>query len=895
MSTSSSRIDILVYFGGELSEDGWSVTYDRPIAVMRIPRSSTYAQFLARIYQKIGADSNEYLLKVSAKYSCTYLGHIKETVVEIKDDDTLSFFLDPAAEIPSMEVYVETTQIHTEVNPQMSQQWGEAVPQMSQQWGDANPQMSQHSDDVNQQMSQQWGDDNPQMSQQWGEYMSLLANPGFHSTSNTDFLGGTSNPNFCAGTSNPNLCTGTSHYDADFYTPDMVAVSRGLENIEINYTEPTHPHTHDDENFMPHEDENTDHIADTFANRSDEGSEPDEVEFPIPLENGPNDVDINVIAEEFARGMSSSSEQIMSNRTTQQTYYRSIPFFDQTFPEIPADSVDVPTLKYAKFYNTNEGRLDVGMLFKNKEALIEAVKDHSARHARREYYVTESSKTKWKVLCKHSTPGQVKCNPTFAIKHVIQTVKDHTGYDIPYQKAWYSLKMAREIVYGTWESSVQKLPKYMGAVQKYNPGTIVQWKHKALHPTGAYVIGYVFWAFKPCIEGFKFCRNIISVDGTHLYTRYKHKMLIAATMDGNQQVLPLAFAIVDDESYASWKWFLQQLSRHVIRGRRGVCLISDRHAGIIKAVNESSEFVPPNGVHRYCLRHVCSNFNSHHKNIVLKDLCWRAGSEYQIRKFNRIMEEIKGQKLEAFTFLDRINKEKWTASHDGGWRCGILTTNMSECINGVLKGARRLPVTAIVEITLQRTAHYFRERALRSAVMLSNGQLWTDFAKKKFTDWGEKSITHTVTKYDHLQQSASVVTKRQQGLGFNTHVVKLANRECSCGKWNQFGIPCSHAQKVCAAYNINAASMVKDYYDVRAYKNTYSKALQPVQSEEYWDVPNFELVHDTTIRTSTRPGRSQTSRIQNEMDWRQTRARQQAQRRGESSRQSNVIEQDYPQ
>ncbi|KAL0312821.1 UNVERIFIED_CONTAM: hypothetical protein Sradi_5681400 [Sesamum radiatum] len=137
------------------------------------------------------------------------------------------------------------------------------------------------------------------------------------------------------------------------------------------------------------------------------------------------------------------------------------------------------------------------------------------------------------------------------------------------------------------------------------------------------------------------------------------------------------------------------------------------------------------------------------------------------------MEEIKGHKLEAFTFLDRINKEKWTASHDGGWRCGILTTNMSECINGVLKGARRLPVTAIVEITLQRTAHYFRERALRSAVMLSNGQLWTDFAKKKFTDWGEKSITHTVTKYDHLQQSASVVTKRQQGLGFKPMLSNL--------------------------------------------------------------------------------------------------------------------------
>ncbi|KAL0299098.1 UNVERIFIED_CONTAM: hypothetical protein Sradi_6569600 [Sesamum radiatum] len=312
---------------------------------------------------------------------------------------------------------------------------------------------------------------------------------------------------------------------------------------------------------------------------------------------------------------------------TQSTLYRSIPFFEQTFPEIPADSVDVPNLMYAKFYNKSEGRLDKGMLFKTKEELMKAVQDHSIRHARREYYVTESSKTKWKVLCKHSTEGHVKCNPSYGIKHVIQNVKDQTGYDVPYQKAWYSLKMAREIIYGTWESSVQKLPKYLGTIQKYNPGTIVEWKHKGFQQsTGKYVMGYVFWAFKPCIDGFQFCRNIISVDGTHLYTKYKYKLLIAANMDGNQQVLPLAFAVVDEETYPSWKWFLQQLSRHVIRGRRGMCLISDRHSGLIKAVREGLDFVSPHGVHRYCLRHVCSNFNSTIKNVVLKDLCWQAGS-----------------------------------------------------------------------------------------------------------------------------------------------------------------------------------------------------------------------------------------------------------------------------
>ncbi|KAL0340941.1 UNVERIFIED_CONTAM: hypothetical protein Sradi_4610900 [Sesamum radiatum] len=642
---------------------------------MRIPRSSTYAQFLKKIYQKIGVDSNEYLLKVSAKHSCQYLGRIKETLFPITNDDSLSFLLDPEAEIPMLEVYVDAEQIHVEPPPPMSQQWGEINPQMSQQWGEANPQMSN----------------------QWGEYMNLLATPGLPPCSNTDYLAGTSNPDFGAGTSNLDFGAGTSHSEPEYYTPNLVTVTQGLDNIDFHYTEPTQSHTPLSENFIPNENDGEDPTADSFVNESDEASEPDEAEYPIPPEDGPDRVDINVMAETFAqRGAETSSEPALPDLNTQPTFYRSIPFFQQTFPEIPADSVDVPNLRYAKFYNKSEGRLDKGMLFKTKEELMEAVQDHSIRHARREYYVTESSKTKWKVLCKHSTEGHVKCNPSYGIKHVIQNVKDQTGYDVPYQKAWYSLKMAREIVYGTWESSVKKLPAYLGAIQKYNPGTIVEWKTQGL----------------PGVN----------------------------------------------------------------------CTI---------------------------------------KNVVLKDLCWQAGSEYQSRKFNRIMDEIKKQDVKAFAYLDAINKEKWTASHDGGWRCGILTTNMSECINGVLKGARRLPVSALVEITLERTVHYFHVRAIKGQKMLQNNQLWTDFACKMFISWQQKAVEHTVTKYSHAQQSASVVTRRQVG--------------------------------------------------------------------DYWDDPNFQLVHDPTIRTVTRPGRNQTTRIHNEMDWRQTRARQEAQQQqGDSSVQENV-------
>ncbi|KAL0354056.1 UNVERIFIED_CONTAM: hypothetical protein Sangu_0986900 [Sesamum angustifolium] len=294
-------------------------------------------------------------------------------------------------------------------------------------------------------------------------------------------------------------------------------------------------------------------------------------------------------------------------------------------------------------------------------------------------------------------------------------------------------------------------------------------------------------------------------------------------MDGNQQVLPLAFAVVDEETYPSWKWFLQQLSRHVIRGRRGMCLISDRHGGLIKAVREGSLLASWLGI--------------------------------SIKKVQPHYGRDKEADVKAFAYLDQINKEKWTASHDGGWRCGILTTNMSEYINGVLKGARRLPVSALVEITLERTVHYFHVREIKGQKMLQNNQLWTDFACKMFISWQQKAVEHTVMKYSHAQQSASVQTRRQ----------------------------------VCGAYNISAASMVKDYYDLMAYNNTYSKHFEPVQSEDYWDDPNFQLVHDPTIRTVTRPGRNQTTRIHNEMDWRQTRARQEAQQQqGDSSMQENV-------
>ena len=94
----------------------------------------------------------------------------------------------------------------------------------------------------------------------------------------------------------------------------------------------------------------------------------------------------------------------------------------------------------------------------------------------------------------------------------------------------------------------------------------------------------LFWAFKPCIDGFPYCKRMIQVDGTWLYGRYSHILLIVVTQDGDNNIFPDAFAIVEQESAEAWNFFLTNLREHVVR-EDGICIISDRGTSIKAAIN----------------------------------------------------------------------------------------------------------------------------------------------------------------------------------------------------------------------------------------------------------------------------------------------------------------------
>ena len=90
--------------------------------------------------------------------------------------------------------------------------------------------------------------------------------------------------------------------------------------------------------------------------------------------------------------------------------------------------------------------------------------------------------------------------------------------------------------------------RFLAGLKDASPGT----KYKLLvddnYERGTCTFKFVFWAFRPCIVGFKKCRSVISIDATHLYGKYKGKLMIAMTIDANNKIYLVAFAVVESES-----------------------------------------------------------------------------------------------------------------------------------------------------------------------------------------------------------------------------------------------------------------------------------------------------------------------------------------------------------
>jgi len=376
-------------------------------------------------------------------------------------------------------------------------------------------------------------------------------------------------------------------------------------------------------------------------------------------------------------------------------------------------------------------------------------------------------------------------------------------------------------------------------------------------------------ALGACIEAFPHCRPVICIDGTFLTGRYKGTILTAVAADGNTQLLPLAIAFVEKESGDTWYWFLQRVKQMIVKNVEKVCLIHDQHKGILQAIDDiqngsterSRTALWPDLKSRWCMRHMGANFHTQFKNKILMKLFKRLCSQNQERKFNFLWKKLdeltkkqtaelakrsvnteeddqvsledvgldgpnvrrkRRRAIKTFSeWIEHEPKEKWALLFDeGGARYGLMTTNLAEVYNWVLRGVRSLPLVGIVEFFLYRTCEYFRDRyAVAQKDMVDNRKVYGYKVTKYMDAAFKKARLHRVTPVGSMERRYEVMCRDKGRMGGRRekHVQECVLRPdaciCSCHKPKLLHLPCTHVIAACfEAGGLQARMYVSNYF-----------------------------------------------------------------------------------
>ncbi|XP_052118909.1 uncharacterized protein LOC127748430 [Arachis duranensis] len=331
---------------------------------------------------------------------------------------------------------------------------------------------------------------------------------------------------------------------------------------------------------------------------------------------------------------------------------------------------------------------------------------------------------------------------------------------------------------------------------------------------------------------FRHCKPLVQVDGMHLYGKYKGALLVAVAQDGNQNIVPIAFVIVEGETTDACEFFLTNLQRYVVT-IDGVGIISDRYTSIDTAITRSNgAWSPPRVWHMYCIKHIRSNFLRRFKapylnhlvvNIGISTRCYGSihskfvasaydemvcstGYSRTEQEYNKNYQWLK-ERGEAYTqWCGEIGVERWVLAFDGGHRWGHITTNLVECINSVLKGARNLPVTVLVRSTFYRLYELFTRKSTEAHERLCNGFTNSEFATKRVEESFRRAGNIVVNWFDRRNEMFEVREIKDGTI----YTVNLVQQHCDCGHFQVERLPCCHVLACCANQRLHWQVYVHD-------------------------------------------------------------------------------------
>ncbi|XP_015971841.1 uncharacterized protein LOC107495244 [Arachis duranensis] len=289
-----------------------------------------------------------------------------------------------------------------------------------------------------------------------------------------------------------------------------------------------------------------------------------EEDFEATYEGGNEDEDGDV-------GVEATAENVVVHPWSSQPMY--VPPFMR---ELDLDAMHAP--EFSEYANIEDGEFQIGMEYSSRKSVVATIRSYTICKGVN-YDVYESEPQTFYAKCKiyngrhtctirtisqdHSKLGSdtvaealrplVQTDLSIKVKSIIVEVQSRFNYTISYQKAWLAKQKSIAKVFGGWEDSYQALPWWLSVMVQKMPGSVVQIEIRPLYnrneeAQGVKILHRIFWSFNPCIRAFRHCKSLVQVDDTHLYGKYKGTLLVAVAQDENQNIVPIAFALVEGET-----------------------------------------------------------------------------------------------------------------------------------------------------------------------------------------------------------------------------------------------------------------------------------------------------------------------------------------------------------
>ena len=155
---------------------------------------------------------------------------------------------------------------------------------------------------------------------------------------------------------------------------------------------------------------------------------------------------------------------------------------------------------------------------------------------------------------------KLKFNNDVKLTQIMDVVKFKYGIGISLAIAWKSKMIAKAIMDGDAIRQYSYLEAHGEELKHVCEG--INYKIILERPIGLLLPR--FGSFYMCLEASKLafkcaCKSIIRLDGCHLKNKFGGKLLIVVGRDPNDQYLPIAFFVMENETKDIWKWFSELL------------------------------------------------------------------------------------------------------------------------------------------------------------------------------------------------------------------------------------------------------------------------------------------------------------------------------------------------